>query len=45
MKWLFGITNVSLSELQETGKYMETRLAAVHGVAKSWTGLSDRITK
>ena len=39
-----GITDsldMSLSKLQETVKDRETRHAAVHRVAKSWTRLSD----
>ena len=44
MRWMDDIAdlmNVSLSELRELVMDREAWLAAIHGVAKSWTRLSD----
>ena len=44
VRWLDGITdamNMNLGKLQEMVRDREAWRAAVHGVTKSWTGLSD----
>ena len=44
VRWLDGITDMSLSKLRKIVKDREAWPAAVHGAAKSQTRLSDRKT-
>ena len=47
MRWFESITDsvyMNLSKLEEIVKDREAWHAAVHGIAKSWTQLSDQTT-
>ena len=47
MRWLDSITdsmNMNVSKLREIVKDREAYCAAVHGIAESWTQLSDQRT-
>ena len=44
MRWLDGSMDMSLSKLQEIAKHREAWYAVAHGVAKSWTWLSNWTT-
>ena len=41
VRWHHQLDNMSFSRLREIVKDREAWCAAVHGIAKSWTGLSD----
>ena len=41
VRWHHQLDSMSFSRLREIVKDREAWCAAVHGIAKSWTGLSD----